>query len=1320
MKKKLIHNNIKNYVVLVFFIFVPMILLINYPLNGELLVDSIDGLLLFNNYTFPVNRLYSGELPVWNKYISNGLPSTAHGGGTLINFPAFLLGWLPRQWFVFFMYCLHISCAAFFMYLYLQEIKCDRKAAFIVALMMLFSVQLGGFRKTHMALICAIALFPSVMFFIQKHLNTGKLKYLALSSGILAFAFTYTSSQHVAYMAVTSGIYLIVITIKNRIKLSALIKNVILYALLFFTFSAIVLIPMIELFIEYKKYGTEKVSYDYFTVGSITPISLLNMLFPRFFSYSFNSNGHIPRSEMDIEFYISITAFVVILYTIKIFIRKNFYIILSLFICSIVLVYMSIGFIPGLRNIAYHIPLINSFRYPSRMLFVFLFFLYVIIALGLTKLRETDATAFLFKFQRKFTFFMLIFISIVLFILIAVFTILGGPELGKHIKDVLNFSKIAFMPIIIVLVCIACVFGCMDVISYKFRTFLYEKRRYNITIVIICLFVLTETIPFFMMTSPSIFSSIEQNELNNLLKNNIGNGKIFDAFAGIDGSHKSFISQNQSIINNFPSINSSTPFNNPMLYRFLSNERRTPFNHGGLLTGSLNAFENVMFQNDLLSMMGVKYIIDSSQILPDEGSSLPRIPLIQEQSIQLSLWSDNIQGYSYAISIKPNTFYLAVLDYDTNIRNEEMFIDLYDTVSDSLVRETLMRGKHNIEVILYSGNADKFKGEQYFRIFSVVGDIDEKIEIIELSLYEAENEKTVDMIYIPFYNDVNNRIFENINACDILFFVNEVKNIKSIDTLFTNKYNLKLDKISYIVGTEDELFDIYESTITNIDFKNNSITCVVNSATGNFLNFSQCYFPGWRVYIDGKRVELKQVNALIMGVYVPAGIHSIKFSFVSMSFIFGAIITCLGIIICIVILGIIPYYKKNLEFTSFKKLLYHKKEINKNTANIAIFGVLPPEKSGIAIYNAKTFGINDDFHIFSKFMPLSNYKAAKDSIGSKYNDNFFPIELSSTAQTMFNYNKKIFVLGNSFHNCPYLEAAINEHDKKNSFLYCHEIALHNVLLAYINFINYKKEIYSAYPELTQELTKYDEDKNKFLEKIKNLCYGIRAVLLLTGISNIIVNNSVAKEKLLNEIKGTVLENKIKVTALFLPIPLIQMNKISNHFLPNNDGKMIGVFGLADNKYKSTETIINAIIILNEKYDIKAKCVLAGYDVIHYIRTVSEEQKKYLIWFSDITEEEILSLMNQIDVAVQLRDYPHGESSAAICQLLSLNKDIITSENFIDINLEKYCTVVKRFISPDELANELNNFFIRKTDKKDTAQLIEGLSFDKFANAIINL
>jgi hypothetical protein len=152
------------------------------------------------------------------------------------------------------------------------------------------------------------------------------------------------------------------------------------------------------------------------------------------------------------------------------------------------------------------------------------------------------------------------------------------------------------------------------------------------------------------------------------------------------------------------------------------------------------------------NIIGVKYFLNPSGLL--EGAESSGITtLIKGLSFDLAPSNKNPQTYSELVSIKPDSYYFAVLDYDV-VPNKKalLFLDLYDTISDSLnhVQRQLSLNSKHAELLLYSGDSSSFLGEQYFRVYSYY--LKKPVKMNQLSLYELEEDKTSNSVYIPFYN----------------------------------------------------------------------------------------------------------------------------------------------------------------------------------------------------------------------------------------------------------------------------------------------------------------------------------------------------------------------------------------------------------------------------------------------------------------------------------------------------------------------------------------------------------------------------------------
>lgn len=80
---------------------------------------------------------------------------------------------------------------------------------------------------------------------------------------------------------------------------------------------------------------------------------------------------------------------------------------------------------------------------------------------------------------------------------------------------------------------------------------------------------------------------------------------------------------------------------------------------------------------------------------------------------------------------------------------------------------------------------------------------------------------------------------------------------------------------------------------------NNTIALDVNASTDGLLILSEVAYPGWRVFVDGKRVPVVRADYTLRAVCVPAGTHQVTFSFLPASLIVGATITGLTLLLII-------------------------------------------------------------------------------------------------------------------------------------------------------------------------------------------------------------------------------------------------------------------------------------------------------------------------------------------------------------------------------------------------------------------------------------
>jgi hypothetical protein len=79
------------------------------------------------------------------------------------------------------------------------------------------------------------------------------------------------------------------------------------------------------------------------------------------------------------------------------------------------------------------------------------------------------------------------------------------------------------------------------------------------------------------------------------------------------------------------------------------------------------------------------------------------------------------------------------------------------------------------------------------------------------------------------------------------------------------------------------------ATITQ--YTNQRVTIRASLEGSGLLVLADSYFPGWRVYVDGREEKIERVNLFFRGVMLSAGEHVVEFDYVPRSFAVGLAIS---------------------------------------------------------------------------------------------------------------------------------------------------------------------------------------------------------------------------------------------------------------------------------------------------------------------------------------------------------------------------------------------------------------------------------------------
>lgn len=206
------------------------------------------------------------------------------------------------------------------------------------------------------------------------------------------------------------------------------------------------------------------------------------------------------------------------------------------------------------------------------------------------------------------------------------------------------------------------------------------------------------------------------------------------------------------------------------------------------------------------------------------------------------------------------------------------------------------------------------------------------------SKFSPQNRQVLDMLgvkYIIFddcrsheipntklvYSSQCMHIYKNLSAFNRAFIIRETINIDDdssiLNALKSGKYDLS--KIALIKGSETAENKMPEQIIHNssasnnqdivniTSYLNNKVIINVNSHTDGILVLSELFFPGWKAHINGKEVDILNVNYALRGVAIKRGEQNIVFSYQPQSLTIGLIISILSILLSICICASISY-----------------------------------------------------------------------------------------------------------------------------------------------------------------------------------------------------------------------------------------------------------------------------------------------------------------------------------------------------------------------------------------------------------------------------
>lgn len=354
--------------------------------------------------------------------------------------------------------------------------------------------------------------------------------------------------------------------------------------------------------------------------------------------------------------------------------------------------------------------------------------------------------------------------------------------------------------------------------------------------------------------------------------------------------------------------------------------------------------------------------------------------------------------------------------------------------------------------------------------------------------------------------------------------------------------------------------------------------------------------------------------------------------------------------------------------------------------SVAMIGVLPPARSGIARINAEYMTLpHRPVHYFAAFERAVTASAQQPRAWSLL---AHPRSLGFM-QTQVGYQQRLFVFGNSSHHQATLDALrATRTSPGQTWLYLHDGDLLGLwtsdLAGDLDAVHafYRRE----YPEwlgAPADLLSTGRPK------------GIRPLLRFGKHVGIIVNSRAAERMVQHDVGEA---PPLGLHVLHLPVephlptpPPPPMSQL--------EAFRIGTFGKPE-KAKQLEKIISAAEVLNRTHP--CRLIVAGYDAHRFLKNEGLHKSKILEVLDSPSDAALIDAMSSVHVAVQLRYPSHGESSGVVGHLFGLGIPMVATRSGSFAEMEEVMHLVEPGVPAAELATAILDAFQNASMKENAA------------------
>ncbi|MDB5054927.1 MAG: hypothetical protein JWM44_2977 [Bacilli bacterium] len=879
---KFLYNTKPTYLVVFIFLVLPLFFYFNFLYSDGLLAPG-DGTASYAPAKhFLMNSISQFNFPLWNSGINLGTPFYADIQNACFYLPNLLLSILPFNMAYNYLLLFHLSLAGIFTYLYLFQIKLDKKSAFLGGLVFMFCGTINA-KFGHVTVQNAIIWLPLILYFYEKLLDTGNKKYVVLMSFAFSMQIFAGFIQVSFYSAIILFIYYLTSVNKYK-KFKYWLLDLVNFSVITIGLTAIQIVPMISLA---KSVDRTAINYEFFSSFSLPFQSIATLIFPNIFGvhvpdspfklYHFNyfNVGNLTEFAMYIGILPLIFAINIVL---RYFVHDRFVRVwcLILFVSFILALGDSL---PFLNRLMFEVPVFNAFRVSARFLFVFNLAIAVLFAKQYDLIIKDKKPSNVIKKLLKTSILISAISALSVIIIVKVIGLIVDhmpPGIAQNtliktvllqtVRDNFDFKNPAiFIPIGLILLS-----NIYLLIFWKNRVKYIQKILYIVLVLLLLLDLHT-----FDFYHEKIFTKTDtSNKLVEKIKSNIKyDERIWPIFDNDTAALE--LSPNKNMNYGINSINGYVTFLPQMYKNTLKFDER----------GYNSNYVELLFNNEIISTFNTKYIIvgnKKTNIIDSLNTIDKKNPVNIGEMKNLNLSSPNEKDVSIVqedVNIKADSFYKISLKLKKAIKGA-LQIDLYGENYDSPFQELdILPEGNSLEYSKYIYSDNLIPKDVKFRVFTFSKEpilIDE----VKLDLIPKKESKNNDStIYQKVYNDESYTVYENKNVLPKIFSINNIVTNNNNKTDYSKMFQMDLHNSAIIDNYTADTKTFKKADLKLLSYKDGYMKAQSQSSEQSFVVFSESYYPGWKVYINGKKSVLYKVNGLLQGVKLPAGNNTVEFKF---------------------------------------------------------------------------------------------------------------------------------------------------------------------------------------------------------------------------------------------------------------------------------------------------------------------------------------------------------------------------------------------------------------------------------------------------------